>query len=172
MPEIIDVYNSAREKIGKIERGTPMPDGGNKISVHVWIKNKKGEYLLQQRVSNAKKFPNMWGQTGGGAQSGESSWQCCVRECREELGLNPDIKSAIWVGTFKRPLDFVDVWLIEQDVNLADIRMQPEEVQNVKWASLDEIQRMIENKNFIPSILPGFEMIDNYFKMLRTFPKA
>ena len=35
MPEIIDVYNSAREKIGKIERGTPMPDGGNKISVHV-----------------------------------------------------------------------------------------------------------------------------------------
>ncbi len=165
MPETIDIFNNAREKIGTIERGASMPDAANKISVHVWIKNGRDEYLLQQRVGGAKKFPNMWGQTGGGAQSGESSWQCCVRECSEELGITPDIKNATWIGTFKRPMDFVDVWLIEQDINIKDIRKQPTEVQNVKWASVMDIQNMIQNKTFIPSILPGFEMVLNYLKM-------
>lgn len=172
MAEVIDLYNSLREKIGSIERGQKMPLGANKISVHVWIKNSMGQYLLQQRVSSAKKFPNMWGQTGGGAQTGESSWQCCARECAEELGFRPDKEKSIWIGTFKRPMDFVDVWLVEQDIDIADIHMQSTEVQNVKWASLSEIQEMIDNKTFIPSILPGFNMIQNYMEMLNYFPKA
>lgn len=171
MSEIIDVYNSAREKIGVVERGQELPRNGNKLSVHVWIKNAKGEYLLQQRLSTAKKFPNMWGQTGGGAQAGETSWQCCVRECQEELGIIPDIKQSTWIGSFKRPYDFVDVWLIEQNVEIADIKMQPEEVQAVKWASTQEINNMISNKIFIPTILFGFEMIQGYFKMLEIYKK-
>jgi len=64
MKEMIDIYSNAREKIGAQDRATPIPSGANKISVHVWIKNKNGEYLLQQRVSTAHKFPDMWRQTG------------------------------------------------------------------------------------------------------------
>lgn len=100
---------------------------------------------------------------------GESSWQCCVRECGEELGITPDKTRAIWVGTFKRPFDFVDVWLVEQDFDIKNIRMQADEVQNVKWASLEEIDKMCAEKTFIPSILPGLEMIKNYYKMLVSF---
>ena len=40
----------------------------------------------------------------------------------------------------------MDVWLVEQDFNLKDIHMQTEEVQNVKWASLGEIDKMIAEK--------------------------
>ena len=171
MPEIIDLYDNARQFVRSVERGTEIPDGLNKISVHVWFINDNNEFLLQQRVATAKKFPNMWGQTGGGAQSGESSWDTCVRESVEELGLKPDIKKSVWIGTIKRPKDFVDVWLVYTDANIDDLQFQPSEVQNAKWASLSDIEQMQKDRTFIPSILPGFQMVNSYLKMLESFNK-
>ncbi len=168
MPEIIDLYNNARQFVKQSDRTQPIPDNLNKISVHVWIMNKNKQFLLQQRVANAKKFPNMWGQTGGGAQSGESSWQCCVRESVEELGLKPEIENSVWVGTFKRPKDFVDVWLVHSDINIKDLKLQTAEVQNVKWASTQDIDQMQKEGTFIPSILPGLKMVCSYLEMIKS----
>ena len=166
MAEIIDLYNNARQIVTTADRKQPIPDGLNKLSVHVWIMNKDGQFLLQQRVATAKKFPNMWGQTGGGAQSGEDSWQCCVRESVEELGLKPELEKSVWVGTFKRPKDFVDVWLVHSDINIKDLKLQTDEVQNAKWASSQDIKQMQKSGTFIPSILPGLQMIYSYLDML------
>ena len=167
MPEIIDLYNNARQIVSNADRKLPIPDGLNKLSVHVWIMNKDGQFLLQQRVATAKKFPNMWGQTGGGAQTGESSWDTCVRESVEELGLKPELEKSIWVGTFKRITDFVDVWLVYNDVNIKDLHLQKTEVQNVKWASIQDIEQMRKDGTFIPSILPGLQMILSYIAMIK-----
>lgn len=172
MPEIIDLYNNARQLASSAERKEPVPDGLNKISVHIWFINSQGEFLLQQRLPSAKKFPNMWGQTGGGAQTGESSWDACCRESIEELGITPEIDKSIWIGTFKRPKDFVDVWLVYCDVDINDLKLQPDEVQNAKWASINEIEQMQKDGTFIPSILPGLNMIKSYFDMIKLFNKS
>ena len=165
MAEIIDLYDNTRRLVCSVERGAEIPNNLNKISVHVWFVNSKGEFLLQQRVATAKKFPNMWGQTGGGAQTGESSWDTCVRESVEELGLKPEIDKSVWVGTFKRQKDFVDVWLVYTDANISDLKLQPSEVQNAKWASLSDIEQMQKEGTFIPSILPGFHIVKSYLEM-------
>jgi len=172
MPEMIDLYNNARQFIRTTERGTPIQTGENKISVHVWFINSEGNFLLQQRVASAKKFPNMWGQTGGGAQSGESSWDCCVRESIEELGISPDINKSIWIGTFKRPIDFVDVWLVYDNTQLSELVLQPTEVQSARWVSLDDISAMQKDGTFIPSITPGLDMIKNYLNMEKLFKQT
>lgn len=169
MSEIIDLYDNTRRFVRTAERSSKIHPGENKLSVHVWFLNSKGQFLLQQRVASAKKFPNMWGQTGGGARTGESSWQCCVRESIEELGITPDPKKSIWVGTFKRPLDFVDVWLVYNDTLLDKMTLQLDEVKDVKWASLAEIEQMQSNGTFIPSILPGLEIVKNYLNMERMY---
>lgn len=169
MAEIIDLYDNARRFIRTAERTVLPQPGENKLSVHVWIVNSDEQFLLQQRVASAKKFPNMWGQTGGGARAGEDSWACCVRETREELGITPDHKKSIWVGTFKRPMDFVDVWLVYNDAKLGDLTLQPAEVQNVKWATLAEIEQMQATGTFIPSILPGLEIIKHFLAMERLY---
>lgn len=169
MLEIIDLYNNARQIVGAADKKQPIPAGLNKLSTHVWIINSRGQFLLQQRVPSAKKFPNMWGQTGGTTQTGEDSWQCCVREAREELGITLDIEKSVWVGTFKRPNDFVDVWLIQSDVNISDLKLQPDEVQDVKWATDSEIQEMIDNGTFVPSILPGLKMVYSYFDLMKNY---
>lgn len=132
----------------------------------MWIMNQRGQFLLQQRVASARKFSNMWGQTGGGAQSGEDSWQCCIRESVEELGIKPDLNNSVFIGTFKRPKDFVDVWLVHSDANLNDLKLQQDEVQSVKWVSRNEIKDMLNQGIFIPSILPGLQMVYAYVDMM------
>jgi len=168
MTEIVDLYNDARQIIKQTEKTQPVPKGLNKLSVHVWVMNKRGQFLLQQRVATAKKFPNMWGQTGGGAQTGESSWDTCVRESTEEIGFTPTLENSVWVGTFKRPNNFIDVWLVYADIEIKDLKLQSSEVQDVKWASKAEIQQMLKNGTFIPSILPGMQLVHTYLDMLKT----
>lgn len=169
MSEIIDLYNNARQFVRRTERGMPIPDGLNKLSVHIWFINSRGQFLLQQRVASAKKFPNMWGQTGGGAHAGETSWDTCVRESTEELGLTPTLEKSVLVGTFKRPMDFVDVWLVHSDAQISDLRLQPQEVQAATWASPEDIAQLQQRGTFIPSILPGLNMVNEYLKMQRAF---
>ena len=167
MPEMIDLYDNARRVVRTADKSEPIPDGLNKLSVHVWIMNASGQFLLQQRVATAKKFPNMWGQTGGGAQSGESSWDACVRESMEELGLKLDIKKSIWIGTFRRPADFIDVWLVYNDTNIEDLKLQTSEVQNAKWAFKDDIQQMLSDGIFVPSVIPGLQLVYTYLDMMK-----
>lgn len=167
MPEIIDLYNNARQIVRTAEKHEPIPDGLNKVAVHIWVVNSKGEFLLQQRLATAKKLPNMWGQIGGGVQTGETSWDACVRECSEEMGLTPTLKNSILVGTWKRPNDFVDVWLMFSDVDIKDLRFQETEVQNAKWATLSDIEQMLSDGIFIKSILPGLQMVRNYLDALK-----
>ena len=169
MPEIIDLYNNARKIIKSADKEQPIPNGLNKLSVHVWIVNKQGQFLLQQRVNSAKKFPNMWGPTGGTAQTGEDSWQCCVRETYEELGIKPDFKKSVWIGTFKRTSGFVDVWVTFSDVKITDLKLQPDEVQDAKWVSKSQLKDMIDNGIFVTSVLPGLEMVYTYFALKRCF---
>jgi len=166
MPEIIDLYDNARRIVKSAEKSSPVPDGLNKLSVHIWIMNKSGQFLLQQRAVNSKKFPNMWGQTGGGAQTGEDSWSACVRETTEELGWTPKLADSVWVGTFKRPDNFIDVWLVTADINISDLTLQTSEVQAVKWASLQDIEQMKKDGTFIPSVLMGLQMVTSYCDML------
>lgn len=170
MPEKNTLYDNLRNPVLTVERGQPIPSGFNKLSVHVWIVNNKGEYLLQQRMPTAKKFPNMWGQTGGGAIAGESSWDACVRETTEELDLIPDQKKSVLVGTIKRPMDFVDIWLVHSNAKISELKPQASEVQALKWATLAEIEHLQNDNEFIPSIVPGFNMVLNYQKTINPQP--
>lgn len=151
MPEIIDLYDDVRRIVSQTQRGKFIPAGLNRLMVHVWFVNSNGEFLLQQRPTTSKKFPNMWGPTGGGVQTGESSWDACVRECTEEIGIVPRLGNAMWVGMFKRPKHFIDVWMIRQNIDIADIKMQSDEVQSVQWVRPSKIMEMQASGEFIPS---------------------
>lgn len=47
-------------------------------------------------------------------------------------------------------MDFDDVYLIEQEVDINELSLHYEDVQNVKWALKEEIFSMIESSEFIP----------------------
>lgn len=135
-----------------VERGKPMKSDEFHLVVHVWIKNDNGQYLITKRIPN-KPAPNMWETTGGSAITGDGSLQAALREVREEIGIELNPENGRRLFRLKRQHedapDFVDVWLFNESVKLENIKMQPDEVNDAKWASPKEILSMIEYGEFV-----------------------
>ena len=60
--------------------------------------------------------------------------------------------------SFKRKHNFVDVWLIEDDINITDLKLQQEEVSQVKYVSQSGLERIIKNGDFVPGIEIYYEL--------------
>lgn len=162
--ELWDVYNKDREKTGKtMIRGNKIEKDCYHLVVHACIFNKKGEMLIQQRQSFKKGWANLWDITAGGsATKGETSQTAIERELYEELGVRVNMQDVRPHYTVNFNEGFDDVYLIEKEIDLADLTLQYEEVQSAKWASLEEILSMIERGEFVPYYK---EIIQLMFKM-------
>ena len=166
--EIVDIYDGKKNKTGKtVERSTKPQNGEYRLSIHIWITNSNGDLLIQRRSANKKMFPNMWNETGGAASTGETSEMTCAREFEEELGVKPNMGNAELIGSIKRKYDYVDVWHISQDINLDDIHMQEDEVSEVKYVTIEELKKIIEDKEFVPTIGPSLNMFLTYMDMIK-----
>lgn len=160
--EMWDIYDINRYLKNKTAiRSTKMlPEGDYNLAVDVWIINSKGEHLVQKRTPNKVRYPNYWECAAGGAViAGENSLQGVARELEEELGILPDLSKAKKVFEFIRDDSHVDVWLIREDFEIDKLKLQQEEVSEVKWVKTEEIYQMLKDGVFIPTIMPGFEKI-------------
>lgn len=152
--ELIDLYDRQKRNLHKkFERFSGEPQNGEyKQTVHIWILNSNGELLIQKRSADRARNPNKWAFTGGGVDTGENSLQAAVRELREELGIAVDEKMMDFIISFKREHVFVDVWLLVYEVSICDLKLQKEEVADVKWVTIPELAKTIENGEFVKSI--------------------
>ena len=159
--ERFDLYDSHRRFTGRtIARGEDVPDGLRRLVVHVCVFNQKGEMLIQQRQPFKEGWPNLWDvSVGGGVQAGETTQQAARRELMEELGLEFDFENEtpMLTTTFRKGFD--DLYIIHLEPDLSTLRLQPEEVQAVRWAGRDEVLSMIENGTFIPYSRPFMEYV-------------
>ena len=150
--ELFDLYTAEREKTGRtMVRGEPTPEGFYRIVVHVCIFNPEGQMLIQQRQPFKEGWSNLWDITvGGSAISGDSSRSAAERETREELGLSVDLADVRPSMTIHWENGFDDYYILTREVDPASLHLQYEEVQAVRWASLEEILQMIDDGRFIP----------------------
>ena len=167
--ETWDIYDINRLKTGRTaQRGWgKLEKGDYHLVVHICIFNSKGEMLIQQRQPFKDSWPNVWDITVGGcAISGDSSQKAAERELFEELGYKIDLTDTRPHLTLNFKAGFDDYYLIEDDVEIDKLKLQQEEVQQVKWASKDEILELIENGEFIPYYK---DLIALLFEMRRGF---
>lgn len=150
--ELFDLYTKDREPLNRtLRRGDPMPADCYHIVIHVCFFNSSGQMLIQQRQPFKEGWPNLWDiSCGGSAVSGENSQAAAEREVAEELGLAISLAHTRPVLTVHFDVGFDDVYVITKDVDLDELRLQPEEVQAAKWASEEEICAMIDAGTFIP----------------------
>ena len=142
--ELVDLLNDRKELIGKTCERNNVPNGFYRLSIHIWIMNDKNEILIQQRSSNRKMFPNMWTNTGGACISGETSIITVIRELKEELNIDVNIDHLEFIASYKREKDYVDVWVLKENINTNNIKFVDGEVQDVKWVSIDEWKDMLK----------------------------
>lgn len=149
--EYWDVFDIDRIPTGKTAiRGEDMPEGGYHMVIHVCIFNSDGKLLIQQRQP-WKTLGNKWDVTvGGSALKGETSREAAARELFEELGIEHDFTDIRANMTLNFIGGFDDFYLLNRDIDLASLRLQPEEVQSARWASREEVLALIDSGDFIP----------------------
>ncbi len=163
--EMVDVYNERHEKLGYEKERRNLDKGEYRLSCFVWIINDRNEILIQQRLASARKCPNMWETASGGAKAGEDSISGALSEVKEELGISLKEEQLKYIGCFSRFNDFVEVFITNINIDLNDIKMQEDEVQNVKWISVDEYSNMIENGTAVETSYSLFlNYYNNYYK--------
>ena len=150
--ELFDLYTADRVKLDRtMVRGDAVPEGCYRIVVHVCIFDPEGRMLIQQRQPFKEGWCNMWDITvGGSAVAGDTSRTAAERETREEIGLDIDLTDVRPSLTLYWEHGFDDYYLLTRELDPASLHLQYEEVQTVRWATREEIHRMIDDGEFIP----------------------
>lgn len=148
-----------------IFKGEEVPKGRYYITVVVWIENSKNQFLIQRTVP--EKY-HMWSTTGGHPKSGESSLDGIVQEIKEELGLDVQREKLQLFKTIKTEDDFVDLYYLKEDFDLKDIIMQEDEVEEVMWASREEINQLIKRGIFLPPHIEFYNYCLEYLMDLKS----
>ena len=154
MEEMFDVLNEWGEYTGEVaSRDRCHTEGLWHRAVYGFVIDKNKNVLLQKRSANKKAWPNMWDVTvGGHVDAGEFGRQALIRKAKEELGLDitdDDIKYLVGstsIDTAKGiNKHFNECYMILKDVDVSDIKLQEEEVSEVRDFSKAEILERIDN---------------------------
>ena len=176
--EYWDLYTEDRKYTGETHiRGEELPDNRYHLVVRVWIRNRRGEYLISQRAASRPSFPLMWETVGGSVVKGENSLQGALREVKEEVGLDLDARTGKVLFTktrktvnlkksnnIKKHNDIMDVWLFPYDGEVLLERATTREVAQTKWASREEIRQLWDNKLLVPTLGYFFSFNDTQTK--------
>jgi isopentenyldiphosphate isomerase len=147
LEELIDVLTTDGEHTGiRKPKSEIHRDGDWHRAAHIWIIAYDGRFLLQRRSLRKENNPGLWDVSAAGHLSaGESASEAAVRETFEELGLQLHERDLEFVRTSRQSSilnnntyfdnEFHDIFIVRRDVDVAALKLDPEEVAEVKWVS-------------------------------------
>ena len=160
-----DLYDTNRNLTGKtIAKNEPTPEGSYIIVVLVFIQNAEGKFLIQRR--SRKHKDGKLATTGGHVKTGTTSVEGIIEEVEEELGLSlkPSDLQVYYSGREDSSRVFFDDYYVQIDVDLADLKLQDDEVEKALWMTADEIQKAIKNGDFLENHVEEFERLLAWLK--------
>lgn len=110
--------------------------------VGVVIVNSKNEILLQKRSKYKRVKPGVWGICGGKVDYGETSLVAGIRETFEEIGVNLNKENLKILSRIAIPEEkiYCTVYYIKQDIDIDKCVLQKEELDEVNYFKIDELQ--------------------------------
>lgn len=162
MKEKRDLY----DKYGNITgltyfKGDKIPQGYYPMVVMVCIQNSNGEFLMQKRVPQKG---GDWGVTGGHPKAGETPEQGIVTEVREELGIDISDKTLEVFAEGCDGKDCFKMYYLNTDLDIAKLTIQEDELTEVKWFSMQELQDMVDKNILNSDQIECFIKCTNYLK--------
>lgn len=157
--EYLDILDEEGNKTGEIKPRKEVHSNGYwHKGVHIWIINSKKELLVQRRSENKDVYPNkLYISVAGHPVSGEEEIESIKREFVEEIGVELDTSKLEYLFTFSQEVienegkfldnQFYDVYLIEMDLDISKLKLQEDEVSEVKNIYYKEFEQMIKNKD-------------------------
>lgn len=152
--ELIDILDQFGNKTGQIkDKDKAHLDGDWHAVSKIWLLNKRGELLIQQRSANKKVKPLKWTFfTGGHISAGENPDDAAIRELKEEIGLDIDRAKLKLIKTINmdyqiangREREVTFEYLVVEDLDVDKIKKKlNDEVETVICKPLPEIEEII-----------------------------
>lgn len=142
-------------------KGDKIPQGYYLMVVMVCIQNSKGEFLMQKRVPQKG---GDWGVTGGHPKAGETSEQGIVTEVREELGIDISNRPLEVFAEGCDGKDCFKMYYLNADLDIAKLTIQEDELTEVRWFSMQELQDMVDKNILNSDQIECFVKCSNYLK--------
>lgn len=157
MIEYIDIYDSNRQKTGKIipRKGATLSEGEYQLYTISICQNWDGKFLITQRSSNKEWGAGWWEVSGGGVLSGEDSLTAAIRETREEVGLDVSLVKPELLYTYRNTDPklhhnyFNDIYRFQFDFSEYDVTPQASETSGFRLATWEEILELNERGIFL-----------------------
>jgi len=134
-------------------------------TVHVWFYTKKREILLQKRGSKKQTFPNLWDvSVAGHVSTGEAIEDAALREVKEEVGIEIKKSQLVKIDVRKnvnlhpngvKDCEFQHVFLVELNVPFDKLKMQKEEVDDLRLFLIKELQFHLTHPESSITIVPS-----------------
>ena len=157
-----DLYDKNSKKTGLTYfKGDPIPKGYYPMVVMIAIQNSKGEFLMQKRVP---RKGGGWGVTGGHPKSGQSCLEGIITEVQEELGISIINQQLIEFNSGCDGSDCYKMFYTQMDINLNDIIIQEDELSEVRWFSMRDLEEMVKTKELDQNQIDFFIKCSNFIK--------
>lgn len=158
--ELRDLYDCQCRLTGKTYyKGDPIPNGYYPMVVMIALQNSEDKFLMQKRAASKG---GDWGVTGGHPKSGQSCEEGIYTEVLEELGINISDKKIEAFDSGCDGKDCYKMYYLRIDIDPNDITIQEEELTEVKWFSMKELEDMVRNKELNQDQIDFFVKCVNY----------
>lgn len=157
--EVIDIVDRGDNVLNTLEEYNGINDDLREKGLitrmaSVLVFNSHGELLLQKRSKKKFRYPLHWTVSAGGfVEHGEEYIETALREMEEEIGIKAKQEELNFL--FKKYIE-VDIKHIAAVYRLnysKNIQAQNDEVDEVKFFSLEKIKKMIEGKEKVSPFL-------------------
>lgn len=149
-----DLYDENSNPTGKTYfKGDKVPEGFYPMVVMIVLQNSKGEFLMQKRVP---RKGGDWGVTGGHPKAGETPLQGIVTEVLEELGLDISDEKPIVYDEGCDGKDCYKMYYLKLDIDIENLKIQEDELSEVKWFSMEKLNEMVQTKELNPDQISCF----------------
>lgn len=143
--ELIDIVDSDGNYTGQVVSRSKAHDLDLiHWEVVVFIINDKGEMLLEKRSAKKRFNPNKWAPCAGGVMAGESLEEAVLREIEEELGLKCLVDD---LYIFEENLNLTRFYYVICNLSEKEFKIQEEEVSCVKWFDINDVIKMIKDRD-------------------------
>ncbi len=154
--ELIDILDENGIKTGNTSTIKELHKSGKwhkVVGIIIYDFNKK--LLMQQRALNEISDPGKWDISAAGhVNSGETEIEAVKRELSEEIGLNLKENQIELFMSYKKEVNnktvnkkhLEDIYIAQIDAeSINEFTIQNEEVEQVKWFSINELKELIQN---------------------------
>lgn len=145
--ELLEIVNERGEVIGHALRSEihGNPSLLHRV-VHVLVFNGNGKLLLQKRSRNKDVAPGRWDTSvGGHVGAGENLISSSKREMYEELGITVHKTEYLYSYIHSNPYE-TELVATYRCVYEGEITYNPDEIDEVRFWSFEEIQKVIGEK--------------------------